>query len=69
MQANLALLTAILYSEAQHRDEYLKACFGLVFVSIFFLHVQAFWFWIVVQSAMAVLLFVNGYYRFEKAED
>lgn len=63
--ANLWLLTAFLYSEAQRKEEYLKATFAVVFLSIFLLHVQAFWPWIVVQFVIATILFVSGYNKFE----
>lgn len=68
LPASLALLTALQYSEAQSRDEYLKALGGLLFVTLFVLHVQAFWIWIAVQFIIAVLLFASGYYTFEAAE-
>lgn len=67
--AGLWLLTAFLYSEAQRRDEYLKAGFALVFLSLFFLHVQAYWFWILVQAGIGILLFINGYHRFERVTE
>ncbi len=67
--ASLALLTAIQYSGAQSRDEYVKAAGGILFVSIFVLHVQAFWLWIGVQLVMAMLLFASGYYKFERTEE
>ena len=63
--ASLWLLTAFLYSEAQRKEEYLKASFAVVFLSIFLLHVQAFWLWIVVQFVIATILFVSGYNKFE----
>lgn len=66
--ASLALLTALQYSEAQSRDEYLKATGGLLFVSVFVFHAQAFWFWIAVQFVMGALLFTSGYYKFERSE-
>ena len=65
--ASLWLLTAFLYSEAQRREEYLKATFAVVFLSIFLLHVQAFWLWIIVQFVIATILFVSGYNKFEQA--
>ncbi|HET7899069.1 MAG TPA: hypothetical protein VFL47_15390, partial [Flavisolibacter sp.] len=65
----LSLLTAIQYSEAQSREEYLKACFALVFLSIFVLHVQAFWFWIGAQTVIAILLFANGYSKYERMDE
>jgi hypothetical protein len=67
--AGLALLTAMQYSGAESREEYLKATFVLVLLSIFVLHVQAFWFWIVAQFSIAAVLFASGYYRFEKKDD
>jgi hypothetical protein len=67
--ASLSLLTAIQYSEAQSAEEYMKATFALVFLSIFILHVQAFWFWIIVQFTIASILFVSGYYKFERKEE
>lgn len=67
--AGLSLLTALQYSEAQSRDEYMKATFAIVFLSIFLLHIQAFWFWIIAQFAIAVILFVSGYDRFELNKD
>lgn len=67
--ATLALLTAITYSEAQSREEYGKAVGGLLFISVFVFHVQAFWPWIAVQLVIASVLFVAGYYKFERAEE
>ena len=66
--ACLILLTALQYSEAQDRDEYVKASGGLLFVSVFVFHVQAFWLWIAVQMIIAAVLFSSGYYKFERKE-
>lgn len=68
LPASMTLLSAVQYSEAQARDEYLKVIGGLLFVTIFILHVQAFWVWIAVQFIMAAILFASGYYTFEAAE-
>lgn len=68
LAASLFLLTAIQYSEAQNRDEYGKATGGILFISIFVFHVQAFWIWTAVQLLIGSLLFVSGYYRFEAEE-
>lgn len=65
--ASLFLLTAIQYSEAVSRDEYLKATFAVVLISIFVLHAQAFWFWIGAQLLMAIILFASGYKNFERS--
>jgi len=64
----LFLLTAILYSETAGRDDYIKASFGLFFLSIFALHIQAFWIWIGIQVTISSILFTNGYYKYESAE-
>lgn len=69
LPVSLFLLTAFLYSEAQSREEYLKATFALFFVSLFALHVQAFWFWIAIQVIVATILFVSGYYSFERKDE
>ena len=65
---NPCLLTAFLYSEAQSREEYLKATFTLVFISIFVFHVQAFWLWIVVQLIISTVLFATGYHQYQTGE-
>jgi hypothetical protein len=69
LPVSLALLTAFQYSEASGRNEYLKAVFALMFISLFVLHVQAFWWLIVMQLMMAAILFSAGYYRYEKQEE
>ena len=69
LPASLFLLTAFIYSEARSRDEYLKAAFLVLFVTLFVLHVQAFWWWIVVQGLIAAILFASGYYRYENANE
>ena len=63
--ASLFLLTAVQYSEAFTRDEYVKAVFGLFFSSIFALHVQAFWLWIGIQVIIGIVLFRAGYFAYE----
>lgn len=68
LPASLFLLTAIQYSEAQSREEYLKATFALFFISIFVLHVEAFWWWIMIQLLIAFVLFASGYYQYEREE-
>lgn len=68
LPASMALLSAVQYSEAQTRDEYLKVIGGLLFVTLFVLHVQAFWVWIAAQFIIAAILFVSGYYKFEASE-
>lgn len=65
---SLFLLTAIQYSDAFNRNEYLKASFGLFFVSIFALHIQAFWVWIGIQAVIGVILLGTGYYRYEQVQ-
>ncbi|RYZ29028.1 MAG: hypothetical protein EOO10_07620 [Chitinophagaceae bacterium] len=65
--ASLFLLTAVQYSDAFNRNEYMKASFGLFFVSIFALHWQAFWVWIGIQAVIGIILFRTGYYRYETA--
>jgi len=66
--ASLFLLTAFLYSEAVQREEYLKASFGLLFFSIFALHIQAFWIWIGIQVIIGSILFITDYFKYEAAE-
>ncbi len=66
--ASLFLLTAIQYSEAMDRDEYMKVGFALFFVSIFALHIQAFVAWISVQFVIGVILFWTGFYKYEAVE-
>ena len=66
--SSLFLLTAFLYGEAASRDEYLRASFGLFFFSIFALHIQAFWIWIGIQVITGIILFIDGYYKYERAE-
>jgi hypothetical protein len=66
--ASLFLLTAVQYSDAFNRNEYLKASFGLFFISIFAIHIQTFWTWIVIQVVISFILFRTGYYRYEPAE-
>lgn len=68
LPASLFLLSALQYSEAHNRDEYLKAVGGLLFVTIFVLHVQVFWVWIAVQFIIAAVLFASGYYKFQTEE-
>jgi len=65
---SLFLLTAVQYSDAFNRNEYMKASFGLFFVSIFALHIQAFWVWIGVQVVIGVILFRTGFYRYEQVQ-
>lgn len=69
LPACLFLLTAVQYSEAQSREEYLKAVFALAFVMLFAFHAQAFWFWIGVQLVVAATLFATGYYSFERKDE
>lgn len=69
LPVSLFLLTAIQYSGAQNREEYVKATFALIFVSLFFFHVQAFWLWLAVQLVIATVLFMSSYYSFEKSEE
>ena len=66
--AALFLLTAVQYSDAFNRNEYLKASFGLFFVSIFALHIQAFWIWIGIQTVIGIILFKTGYHSYEAAQ-
>jgi hypothetical protein len=63
--SSLFLLTAVQYANASTKKEYVKACFGLLFFSIFALHAQAFWLWIVIQIIAAILLFISGYFSYE----
>jgi len=63
--ASLFLLTAVQYTDSFNRNEYLKASFGLFFISIFFLHIQAFWLWIGIQVFVGTILFRTGYYKYE----
>jgi len=67
--ASLFLLTAVQYANASDKNEYLKACFGLVFFSIFALHSGAFWLWIIIQLSIAIVLFTTGYYRYESKNE
>jgi hypothetical protein len=62
---SLFLLTAILYSDAFDRNEYLKAIFALFFLSIFALHIHAFWLWISIQLMISLVLFKSGFYSYE----
>jgi hypothetical protein len=59
----LLLLTSLQYSEGLNREEYIKACFGLFFISIFALHIQAFFVWILIQMVISIILFTSGYYN------
>lgn len=68
LPVSLFLLTAIQYSGAQNREEYIKAFFVLAFASLFAFHVQSFLFWIAAQFVVSVILFGTGYYSFEKEE-
>lgn len=66
--AALFLLTAVQYSEAMDRDEYMKVGFALFFVSIFMLHSKAFILWITIQFLIGLLLFWNGFYKYEEQQ-
>ncbi|HVF82378.1 MAG TPA: hypothetical protein VM884_10605 [Flavisolibacter sp.] len=66
--ASLFLLTAVQYSDALNRDEYIKVVFALFFVSIFALHIKAFLIWMCIQLVIGLLLFYNGFYKCEPAE-
>jgi hypothetical protein len=63
--ASLFFLTAVQYSERMNAGEYVKVVFALAFVSIFALHAQAFLFWLGSLAVMGVLLFWNGFYKYE----
>lgn len=63
--AGLFLLTAMQYTDAMNRTEYLKAASALIFFSIFALHTQAFWIWIAIQLMIGITLFTSGYYRYQ----
>jgi hypothetical protein len=67
--ASLCLLTAVQYTESMNANEYVKVIFALVFVSTFSLHAQAFWVWALILFVMSVLLFWNGFYRYEGVPD
>jgi hypothetical protein len=63
--ASLLLLTAVQYSGAASKGDYVKACFALFFVSVLALLVQAFWWWIGIQITIGTVLLKNGYYNYE----
>jgi len=67
--STLCLLTAIQYSEHMNSNEYVKAVFGIFFVSTFALHAEAFLFWMIIQMTIAIILFVSGFYKYEAAAD
>lgn len=64
----LFLLTAVQYCDAMTREEYIKVCFALCFVSIFALHIKAFLFWICIQFFIGAILFWNGFYKYEPVD-
>ncbi len=66
--SSLCLMTGVQYSENMSKKEYVKFVFALVFVSTFVLHAHAFWFWIIIQFIMAVILFRSGFYKYETTE-
>lgn len=69
LPVGLCLLTAVQYSGAQSRNDYLSAACALLFVSIFVFHAQAFGFWLAAQLCVAALLFAGGFYSYEKPEE
>ena len=67
--ATLYLLTSIQYSDAMNRNEFVKAVFVLFFVTSFALHAQQFLLWMIIQFIIAIILFWNGFYKYENSEN
>lgn len=63
----LFVLTAVQYTEQAEENDFLKAAFGLFFVSVFAVHTQTLWWWAVVQLAIGLVLFQSGFYTYQPA--